>query len=66
MIRTKIPTKLYDIRKVDGQEAYNSFCNATVFSPKDMKVIGCGTGKEKCVPMTDEEKKQQSPPLRKK
>jgi len=63
MIRTEKPTKLYDIRKVPGQEDYNSFCNGTCFAPRDMKIIRCGTGKEECVPMTEEEKKMQIPPL---
>tara|TARA_B100001093_G_scaffold156689_1_gene149305 strand:- start:2045 stop:2287 length:243 start_codon:yes stop_codon:yes gene_type:complete len=57
-------TKLYDIRKVSGYEAYNSYYNGTMFAPKDMKIIGCGTGQEKCVEMTEEEKKQQLPPLK--
>lgn len=64
MIRTEKPTKLYDIRKVSGQEGYNSFCNGTIFAPRDMKIIRCGTGQEECVPMTEEEKRLQSPPLK--
>jgi hypothetical protein len=64
MIRTQKGTKLYDIRKVAGQEGYNSFCDGSIFCPRDMKIVGCGTGKEECVPMTEEEKKQQSPPLK--
>ena len=63
MIRTEKPTKLYDIRKEPGKEGYNSFCNGTYFAPRNMKIIGCGTGKEECVPMTEEEKKMQLPPL---
>ena len=59
MIRAPNGTKLYDIRKVPGQEEYNSFCNGSIFAPKDMKIIRCGTGNEECVPMTEEEKKQQ-------
>ena len=64
MIKTQESTKLYDIRKKSGQEAYNSFCNGTVFAPKDMKIVGCFTDYMKCVAMTEEEKKQQSPPLK--
>jgi hypothetical protein len=62
MIKTEYPTILYEIRKKSGQEAYNSFCNGTVFAPKDMKIVGCFTDYMKCVKMTEEEKKQQSPP----
>ena len=64
MIKTDKPTKLYDIRVVPGQEGYNSFCNGTRFAPRDMKITGCGTGQEKCVPMTEDEKAQQHPPLK--
>ena len=63
MIRMPYPTKLYDIRKQPGKEGYNSFCDGTIFAPRDMKIIRCGTGKEECVPMTEEEKKMQPPPL---
>ena len=66
MLQTKQPTILYDIRKKKGYESYNSFCNGTVFAPKDMKIVGCFTDYMKCVKMTEEEKKQQSPPLNKK
>ncbi len=65
MIKTQKPTILYDIRKQNGKEGYNSFCNGTVFAPKDMKIVGCFTDYMKCVAMTDEEKKHQSPPLKK-
>jgi hypothetical protein len=65
MLKTSNPTKLYDIRKKTGQEAYNSFCNGTVFAPKDMKIVGCFTDYMKCIKMTEEEIKQQSPPLKK-
>ena len=65
MIRTNEPTILYKIRKVPGQEAYNSFCNGTVFAPKDMKIVGCFTDYMKCIKMTEFEKKNQSPPLKK-
>ena len=65
MIKAPKGTKLYDIRKVPGQEGYNSFCDGSIFCPRDMKIIGCGTGNEKCVPMNSEEKKHQSPPLKK-
>ena len=65
MIKTGYPTILYEIRKKSGQEAYNSFCNGTVFAPKDMKIVGCFTDYMKCVKMTEEEKKQQSSPLKK-
>jgi hypothetical protein len=65
MIKTQTPTILYDIRKQNGKEAYNSFCNGTVFAPKDMKIVGCYTDYMKCVAMTSEEKKYQSPPLKK-
>lgn len=58
MIRAPKGTILYDIRKVPGQEGYNSFCNGEFFAPPGMKIIGCGTGNEKCVPMTEEEKKK--------
>ncbi len=61
MIKTDKPTKLYDIRKVPGQEGYNSFCDGTRFAPRDMKIIRCGTGREECVPMSEEEKARQSP-----
>ena len=64
MIRTNYPTKLYDIRKKSGYEGYNSFCNGTVFAPKDMKITGCFTDYMKCVAMTEEEKKHQTPPLK--
>ena len=64
MIKTNKPTKLYDIRIVPGQEGYNSYCNGTRFAPRDMKIICCGTGQEECVPMTEEEKAHQSPPLK--
>ena len=64
IIRTTNPTKLYDIRKVSGQEGYNSYYNGTMFCPRDMKIIGCGTGKEKCVFMTEEEKQRQCSPLK--
>ena len=63
MIRMPIGTKLYDIRKIPGYEGYNSFCDGTIFCPRDMKIIGCGTKYEKCVEMTNEDKKLQSPPL---
>ncbi len=63
MIRFNSSQKLYDIRKIPGQEGYNSFCNGTIFCPQDMKIIRCGTGNEECVKMTEEEKKLQSPPL---
>lgn len=65
MLKTSNPIKLYDIRKKTGQEAYNSFCNGTVFAPKDMKIVGCFTEYMKCVKMTEEEQKHQSPPLKK-
>lgn len=65
MIRAPKGTILYDIRKIPGQEGYNSFCDGSIFAPRDMKIVCCGTGMEKCVPMTEEEKKQQSPPLKK-
>ncbi len=65
MIKTDKPTKLYDIRKIPGQEGYNSFCNGTVFSPRDMKIIGCYTDYMKCVAMNEKEKQQQSSPLTK-
>ena len=65
MIKTEYPTILYEIRKKPGQEAYNSFCNGTVFAPKDMKIVGCFTDYMRCVKMTEEEKKHQSPPLNK-
>ena len=64
MIKTDKPTKLYDIRKVPGQEGYNSYCNGTIFAPRDMKIIRCGTGQEECVSMTEEEKARQSSPLK--
>jgi hypothetical protein len=56
MIKTGNPTILYEIRKKSGQEAYNSFCNGTVFARKDMKIVGCFTDYMKCVKMTEEEK----------
>ena len=65
MIKTNKPTILYDIRKKSGQEGYNSFCNGTVFAPRDMKIVGCYSDYMKCVAMTDEEKKHQSEPLKK-
>ena len=65
MIKTNHPTILYEIRKKSGQEAYNSFCNGTVFAPHDMKIVGCFTDYVKCVKMSEEEKKQQSSPLKK-
>lgn len=65
MIKTNIPTILYDIRKQHGKEGYNSFCNGTVFAPRDMKIVGCFTDYMKCIEMTDEEKKLQSSPLKK-
>tara|TARA_B100001057_G_scaffold243795_1_gene244142 strand:+ start:8022 stop:8228 length:207 start_codon:yes stop_codon:yes gene_type:complete len=65
MIKTNIPTILYDIRKQHGKEGYNSFCNGTVFAARDMKIVGCFTDYMKCIKMTDEEKKQQSSPLKK-
>ena len=64
MIRKDNPTKLYDIRKILGQEGYNSFCNGTMFAPRDMKIVGCGTEYEKCIKMTEQEIKHQSPPLK--
>ena len=57
MIKTGVQTKLYDIRKKPGYEEYNSFCNGTIFAPPGMKIINCSSGKEKCVKMTEEEKK---------
>lgn len=65
MIRAPKGTIIYDIRKEAGQEGYNSFCNGEFFAPPGMKIVGCGTGNEKCVPMTEEEKKRQCPPLKK-
>lgn len=65
MIKRQTPAILYDIRKQNGKEGYNSFCNGTVFAPKDMKIFGCYTDYMKCVDMTDEEKKHQSPSLKK-
>ena len=65
MIKKTSPTKLYDIRKKPGQEGYNSFCNGTVFAPRDMKIVGCFTDYMKCIKMTEKEKKQKSPPLKK-
>lgn len=62
MIRTPYQTKLYDIRKRDGYEGYNSFCNGTIFCPRDMKVVG-ESGNQRCVKMNATEIKQQSPPL---
>lgn len=50
------------LEKKSGQEGYNSFCNGTVFAPRDMKIVGCYM---KCVAMTNEEKKHQSEPLKK-
>jgi hypothetical protein len=64
MIKTNNPTKLYDIRKKLGQEGYNSFCNGTVFAPRDMKIVGCFTDYMKCIAMTEKEKLEQSPPLK--
>lgn len=64
MLQRKEPTILYDIRKMKGYESYNSFCNGTVFAPKDMKIVGCFTDYMKCIEMTEEEKKQQTPPLK--
>lgn len=64
MIKKSTPTILYEIRKQKGKESYNSFCNGTVFAPKDMKIVGCFTDYMKCVAMTDKEKKQQTPPLK--
>jgi hypothetical protein len=64
IIKTNEPTKLYDIRRKSGQEGYNSFCNGTVFAPRDMKIISCFSDYIKCVQMTEEEKKQQTPPLK--
>jgi hypothetical protein len=65
MIKTNNPTKLYDIRKKTGKEGYNSFCNGTVFAPRDMKITGCFTDYMKCIDMNEEEKQQQSQPLKK-
>ena len=64
IIKTNKPTKLYDIRKKSGKEGYNSFCNGTVFAPRDMKILGCFSDYMKCVQMAEEEKKQQTPPLK--
>ena len=64
MIKTSSPTILYNIRKIPGQESYNSFCNGTVFAPKDMKITGCFSNYMKCVAMTQEEKDKQTPPLK--
>ena len=66
MIKKNTPTILYNIRKQNGKEAYNSFCNGTVFAPKDMKIVGCFTDYMKCIAMTDDEKKHQNTPLIKK
>ena len=57
MIKRENPTILYEIRKKSGQEGYNSFCNGTVFAPRDMKIVGCYTDYMKCVKMSEEEKK---------
>ena len=65
MIKRDKPTILYEIRKKSGQEGYNSFCNGTVFAPRDMKIVGCYSDFMKCIKMTEEEKNQQSPPLKK-
>jgi len=65
MLKTTSPTKLYDIRKKSGQEAYNSFCNGTVFTPRDMKIVGCFNDYIKCIEIKEEEKKHQSSPLKK-
>ena len=65
MIKTNKHTILYDIRKKARQEGYNSFCNGTVFAPRDMKIVGCYTDYMKCVAMTNEEKKHQSESLKK-
>ena len=59
MIRRYKATILYDIRKVKGQEEYNSFCNGTFFAPKDKKIIRCGTGKEEMVDIDKFEKQNQ-------
>ena len=64
MIKTDKPTKLYDIRKKLGQEGYNSFCNGTVFAPRDMKITGCFTDYMNCIVMTEKEKLKQSPPFK--
>ena len=58
MISTKITTKLYDIRKIPGQEEYNSYCNGTFFAPKNKKIIRCGTGREEMIDMTEKEKQK--------
>ena len=65
MIKTNNRTKLYDIRKKPGQEGYNSFCNGTVFAPRDMKITGCFTDYMKCVAMNEKEKQHQSSPIKK-
>ena len=65
MIKRENPTILYEIRKISDQEAYNSFCNGTVFAPRDMKIVGCYTDYMKCVKMSEQEKKQQPTPLKK-
>ena len=57
MIKTGKPTILYEIRKKSGQEAYNSFCNGSVFAPKDMKIVGCFTDYMKCVKTNRRRKK---------
>lgn len=64
MIKRNTPTILYDIRKQNGKEGYNSFCNGTVFAPRDMKIVGCFTDYMKCIKMSDQEKKQQCSPLK--
>ena len=65
MIKAPQGTILYDIRKKNGQEGYGSYCNGTRFCPPNMKVVGCGTENERCIEMNEEEKKQQTPPLKK-
>lgn len=52
MIKTSSPTILYNIRKQNGKESYNSFCNGTVFAPKDMKIFGYFIDYMKYVSMT--------------
>ena len=63
MIKKDKPTKLYDIRKINNYEGYNSFCNGTIFAPRNMKIVGCFTDYVKCINMTEQEIKHQSPPL---
>ena len=41
------------------------FVMVQVFAPRDMKIVGCYTDYMKCVAMTNEEKKNQSEPLKK-